>query len=117
VRGGTCQPAPGCRASWVAGLLLPNEGPGPPSEEPLCCALAKGSSRKCQTGGACALVPMRAALVILIAGCSGADVTGPISTSTLPVPSVAALSGHSRAESRWTTNPQDPGLHDQRDQR
>ena len=51
MRGGTCQPAPGCRASWVAGLLLPSEGPGPPSEEPLCCALAKGSSRKCQTGG------------------------------------------------------------------
>jgi len=48
---------------------------------------------------------------------AGADVTGPISTSTLPVPSVAALSGHSRAESCWTTNPQDPGLHDQRDQR
>ena len=32
-----------------------------------------------------------AALVILVAGCSNADVTGPISTSTLPAPSVAAL--------------------------
>jgi hypothetical protein len=45
-----------------------------------------------------------AALVILVAGCAGGGVTGPISTSTPPVPSVVALMpndhGYVRVESK-----------------
>jgi hypothetical protein len=50
------------------------------------------------------LLAARAALIILVAGCARGGVTGPISTSTPPAPSVAALMpndhGYVRVESK-----------------